>query len=231
MAFGKNVDHWSPLKCNRLTLWGDKWPDGKGTPSCSLVITTSGNAKFVIYKNTGTDSAVMNFSCGDPASPLNLYQVLVTILDLIDEKAPEGVFRSFQSKSWFAGGRERLDKPKTMHNISVIRDNKGRVCLSFQARNEEPVIIPFKNGATWVGVNGAGEKLSEKEDSEIAARSWAKMYEKLISEYIMAFVQKPEDKGGQNNNSSAYSRNSSNNNSGGSSGGNSGGFSDYDDVE
>ena len=235
MAFGNNSDdHWNPLKCSRLTIMGEKWPNGSGTPSLSLVITKAGNIKFVVYKNNGGDSRPAEFECGSPPEPRNLYAILELLEEAINEKETVGVINVFQCKSWFAGGQQRLEKPKAMHSIMITRDEKHRLTLSFQARDSEVIPFPFKFPITFVPLTGAGERLPEATESELAVKAWVKMTRITLGAFIATGLVKPppkQDRGGQGNQGGGFSGGG---NSGGNSGGgfankSSGGFSDFDD--
>ena len=226
-------EHWTPFKHPRFTLWGDKWPAGKGTPTAQLLITKAGNTKFTIYRNDGIVSGGIDFTLGDPASPLNAF-IFFDELEKAVKSTEHGIQTAYQIKSWFAGGQQRLEKAKTMHTVAIMRDDRGRICLSFQRRNEDPIVIPFKLPDTFGPLTPSAEKISEKEESEIMALGWVALLRHTAGAFIATQLQKPKPRpnnngggnnygggGGNNSQSSSFQSNNSN----------SGGFSDFDDVD
>jgi hypothetical protein len=201
MAFlNRSDEYWSPLKCSRLTIYGEKWENGKGTPSLSIVITKAGNCKFVVYKNDGGKSEALNFTVGDPSTPLNLYTVIEAVEAAANDSVTKGVLTVFRSGSHFVGTSTRTEKPKTTHNITVSRDEKGRVVLSFTSRGDDPIQFPFRAAQTFVQLSGNGERKSEEEESNSIAKGWVSLYKGLLSSWMALGLEKQEKQEKPNNN-------------------------------
>jgi hypothetical protein len=238
MAFVNKNEHWSPLKCGNLTLYGERPPNSKGAPSCSLIITYGGNTKFVVYLNNGTDSKPLEFTLGSSGRgrSQNLHAIINALEAAIKDRSHTGLVKSYQCKEWFGRDKVRYEKPKTAGVISVVRDDKGRICLTFQVRNDEPVMFPFRCNEDFVMLEANGERTSTIDESEEMAMAWVEQTRGLINSFLAVMLKQPEPKeekpnkysgggnrGGYNNGGNNNSKPAAMANSGG------GNFGDYDD--